>query len=118
MKLYNSTISDMENGWFIGNFEPSIHKTDQFEISHMKIDKGHEPTPHTHKLAMELTYIVSGEAIIFYENKEFCITSGNFFMYEPGDVANMVYTRDSDIIVIKWPSVPNDKYVISGNSNG
>ena len=37
MKKYN--LEDFKLGWIIGNFEPSILRTDQFEVSIKKYKK-------------------------------------------------------------------------------
>jgi len=34
------------------------------------------------------------------------------FVYEPYDVANVTVLEDVDLIVVKWPSVPSDKYMV------
>jgi len=32
------------------------------------------------------------------------------FVYYPKEVAEVTFLEDTDLIVIKWPSVPSDKY--------
>ena len=104
MKTYN--IKDMKAGWFIGGFEPSIHKTSDFEVAHHQHKQGFIGDRHTHKIAQELTYIVKGKLIA--SGRE--LQSGDFFLYEPNDISEVEFLEDTDLIVVKWPSVPYDKY--------
>jgi quercetin dioxygenase-like cupin family protein len=105
MTVFN--ISDMKNGWFIGNFEPSIFKNCFFEIAHHVHPAGYITPRHFHKIAQELTYIIKGKLIV--ENK--VLQAGQMFLYEPNEIANVKVIEDADLIVVKWPSIPQDKYM-------
>ena len=109
MKVYN--ISDMHNGWFIGNFEPSVCKSEHFEVAHHKHPAGYKTPHHTHKLAMELTYILKGKLDIRGQILE----AGQMFLYEPYEVADAEILEDVELIVVKWPSFPSDKYSVDEN---
>ena len=98
----------MHNGWFIGDFEPTIFKNPFFEIAHHKHKKGYSCDPHTHKIGQEVTYIVNGELTASGRH----LRAGDIFWYEPGEIATVSVLEDVDLIVIKWPSVPSDKYII------
>jgi quercetin dioxygenase-like cupin family protein len=106
MKFYN--IKNMIRGWFIGNFEPSIFKTCDFEVGHHLHTPGAEGQDHYHKIATELNYIVSGKVRV---SSRICC-DGDFFLYEPGDITDVEFVEDTHLIVIKWPSVPEDKYIV------
>ena len=101
-------ISDFTNGWFIGNFEPSLFKNEYFEVAHHRHPAGYKTPKHTHKIARELTYIVSGELIVHGQH----LKSGDMFIHEPHEIADAEILKDVELIVIKWPSVPSDKYMI------
>ncbi len=109
MKVYN--ISSMHNGWFIGNFEPSVHKNENFEVAHHRHSAGYKTPRHTHKLAMELTYILKGKLNIRGQ----ILCSGQMFLYEPYEIADAEVIEDVELVVVKWPSVPNDKYFVDDN---
>ena len=47
MKKYN--IKDMVNGWVVGNFDPSVLKTEKFEVGYHKYKKGAPTQNHYHK---------------------------------------------------------------------
>tara|TARA_R100000005_G_scaffold77571_1_gene44796 strand:+ start:183 stop:503 length:321 start_codon:yes stop_codon:yes gene_type:complete len=106
MKKYD--IKDMVKGWFIGDFEPSVFKNPFFEVAHHKHEAGYVTPKHTHKIAQELTYIVRGALLVDGQK----MTSGQMFLYEPHDIANVTVLEDVDLIVVKWPSVPSDKYMV------
>lgn len=58
MKKFN--LDNMIAGWFIGNFEPSLFKTNDVEISVKKYKAGDYDSRHYHKIATEYTVIVKG----------------------------------------------------------
>ena len=99
---------DMKGGWFIGNFQPSAHQTDEFEVAFMKHHKGQFWEKHFHKKATEITYIIKGKIKI---NDEI-FSSGDIFKIKPNEIADPSFLEDSEIIVIKTPSDVNDKYVV------
>ena len=103
----------MHNGWFIGNFEPSVFKNKQFEVAHHNHPAGYVTPKHTHKLAMELTYILKGKLDIRGQ----MLSAGQMFLYEPYEVADAIVVEDVELIVVKWPSVPSDKYFVDDDGN-
>lgn len=58
MKIFN--LKDMVGGWIIGNFDPSLFKTNDVEISIKKYKAGDYDSSHYHKIATEYTVIVDG----------------------------------------------------------
>ncbi len=104
MDVYN--INNFKNGWFIGNFEPSVFKNPFFEVAHHSHKAGYCGPIHFHKIAQEVTYIVKGSLVASGK----LLKAGDMFIYQPYETANVMFIEDTDIIVIKWPSVPNDKY--------
>ena len=98
----------MTGGWLVGNFEPSLFKNTHVEVAHHTHDKGYIGDRHTHKIATELTYIVRGELVA----SDHHLVAGDIFIYYPNEVADVEFLEDTDLVVIKWPSVVDDKYVI------
>jgi dTDP-4-dehydrorhamnose 3,5-epimerase-like enzyme len=101
-------INKMIKGWFIGNFEPSVIKTELFEVGILKRYKGLERPMHYHKISKEITCLISGKATI--NNVE--ISPGDIFILEKNEVVDALYHEDSILVVIKMPSVTGDKYEI------
>ena len=104
MKIEN--ISQMKEGWFIGNFEPSLLKTDEFEVAIKKYSKGEYHAPHHHKIATEINYLIRGLVNANYKT----IQPGQVFIFEPYEIAECEFLEDTEILVIKTPCVPGDKY--------
>ena len=100
-----SRIEDMEKGWFIGNFEPSVLKTKDFEVGIVTRFKGPEK-PHYHAIATEYNLVISGS---FKLNKK-DLRSGDIFIIEPGEVVYPFFYEETKILSIKVPSVIGDKY--------
>jgi len=101
-----SNINDFKNGWFLGDFEPSILHSSEIEIGHLSLKKGHKADGHFHKSHIEINYIVCGKALI----GDRILNVGDFFIFEPFDKSFVEYLEDSEIIVIKNPAVKNDKF--------
>lgn len=99
-------LDEMKNGWFIGDFEPSLYKTRYFEVAVKRYRAGEYERPHYHKIATEMTVIVSGEA----EMNGIKCGPGDIIMMEPGEAADFRAKTDVVIVPVKIPCVINDKY--------
>lgn len=104
MKTYN--LSEFHRGWFIGNFDPSILKTDQFELAVLQHNKGEVWPKHYHAVATEYNVLIKGQMTIANQ----LITPGTIFVLEPNQIADPVFHEDCTVICFKIPSVPGDKY--------
>jgi quercetin dioxygenase-like cupin family protein len=101
-------LKDMNRGWFIGDFKPSILKTGLFEVGYKKYKTGDKEEKHIHRIAIEYTVVTKG------------IVEMNGIQYHEGDIVivptNQATTfksiTDSETLVVKVPSIPNDKYII------
>jgi len=107
MKKYN--IKDFKAGWIVGDFEPSIFKNPFFELAHHTHKAGCDTHPHTHKVTTELNYIVRGSMMVSGQ----LLTSGDAWVYEPNDVSDVEFLEDTDLIILRWPSIPSDKYMVN-----
>jgi mannose-6-phosphate isomerase-like protein (cupin superfamily) len=95
-------------GWFIGNFEPTCYKTEDFEVGLLTHKKGEFWAPHIHKISTEINLLVEGEMIMNDEK----INKGDIFIIEPNEIATPIFLTDCKVLVIKTPSLPGDKYNI------
>ena len=59
--MKTSKLSEMKGGWFVGNFEPSLYKTNDVEAAVKSYKAGTYENSHYHKIATEITVIISGE---------------------------------------------------------
>jgi len=101
-------LENMKSGWFVGDFEPSAFKTDSFEVCHRVHSRGEKWDKHTHKVAIEINLLVKGRMNMCGED----LTSGDIFIVYPSEISDPVFHEDCEIVCIKTPSVPADKYII------
>ena len=101
-------MEDMVRGWFVGNFEPTAYKTNECEVAVKHYNAGDMESAHFHKLATEITVIVSGTVRMNGEDYH----SGDIIIEEPGDVTDFEALSDVINVVVKCPGANNDKYVV------
>ena len=106
MQVYK--ISDMNRGWFVGDFEPSVFQNPFFEVAHHKHKQGEPTEPHVHKISTELNYILKGELIASGQH----LKTGDIWVYEKNEESKVEFLTDVEIIVVRWPSIPTDKHIL------
>ena len=102
-----TSLDNMVRGWFVGNFEPTIIKTNDVEVAVKEYVKGEYEETHYHKLATELTVVVYGKVRM---NNEI-YGKGAIIVIEPGDVTDFEALEDTACAVVKYPGALNDKYM-------
>lgn len=101
-------IDEMIKGWFIGNFEPSLLKTNAVEVALKKYNKGDYEEAHYYKIATEFTVIISGR--VRMNGIEY--GEGDIIVIEPNDATDFEALEDNTInVVVKIPGANNDKYL-------
>jgi len=106
MKKHN--LSDFWRGWFIGDFEPSLLKTEQFEVGYLFHPKGEQWPDHYHKLGTEYNLLVKGKMKMCGE----IINEGELFVVDPYEVADPEFLEDCYIVCVKAPGNKGDKYIV------
>lgn len=101
-------LENFTRGWLVGDFDPSILRTKDFEFMVRYYKSGDTEALHTHKEADEITVIVSGH---FQMNDEELLV-GDVIHLKPGESSDFKCLEDGATAVIKTPSVINDKYII------
>ena len=101
-------LKDMFRGWVVGNFDPSLHKTDDFEVAVKTYKKGDYEQKHYHKVATEITIIVEGSVRMNGE----LYSTGDIITIEPGEATDFKVLHDTTTTVIKFPCVGGDKYLV------
>jgi len=101
-------LSDFIKGWIVGDFEPSLIKTKDFEVAVKEYQTGDKEQAHLHKVAEEITVIVSGK----FKMNEQILIKGDIIHLEPGESADFECLATGATTVIKMPSVQGDKYII------
>ena len=104
--MTSAHLKDMHRGWIVGNFEPTCYKTAACEVACQRFDAGETEAVHVHRVATEITLIVSGRAIM--AGRE--LSAGDILVLAPGDPAGFTALEATTTLVVKMPSVPGDKY--------
>lgn len=94
-------------GWFIGNFPEAVVRTDQFEVNWQTNQRGHGII-HYHKVITEVQLVTRGRMMVNGE----IFGPGDICVLEPGDNSQISYLEEVDTVAIKFPSVPDDKYLL------
>jgi quercetin dioxygenase-like cupin family protein len=101
-------LKDMFKGWVVGNFEPSLFKTDEFEVAVKNYKAGDYEEKHYHKVATEWTIISKGRVLM--NGVEY--SEGDVITIEPNEATDFRVLEDTTTTVIKIPCVKGDKYLV------
>jgi len=100
-------LDEMVRGWFVGGFEPTLYKTSDVEVAVQKFEAGDYEGSHCHRIATEITVIVSGKA----EMKGTIYGAGDIIRIAPGEYTDFKAIEDTVTAVVKLPGALNDKYL-------
>lgn len=108
--MYNNKLNEMTRGWFVGNFEPSVYKTNDVEVSVRVLEQGYSEPAHFHRIATKIIVVLYGTISVF--GKEWGID--DIIIMEPGkeDATSITALEDSKVLMILLPGVKNDKVYI------
>jgi hypothetical protein len=101
-------LNDFTRGWLVGNFDPSILKTDACEVAVKRYEAGDTEESHYHKLADEITIVVDGAISM---NDEVLMTN-DIVLVKKGEAVKFLALADSTLCVIKVPFARDDKYIV------
>lgn len=106
-------LEDMVKGWFVGNFEPTLLKTNDVEVAVKSYNKGDYEERHYHKIATEITVVTAGR--VKMNGVEY--NKGDIIVIKPMESTDFEALEDNtQNVVVKYPGVNNDKYL--GAVNG
>ena len=94
-------------GWFIGDFPEAVYRTKDFELNWQTNVRGHG-TNHYHKIITEIQLVTRGRMLV----NGTVFEPGDICTLEPGDISQIDYLEETDTVCIKFPSVPDDKYIL------
>lgn len=106
--MKTAKLNDMVKGWFVGNFEPSLYKTNDCEVAVKEYKAGDYESSHYHKVATEITVVINGKI----KMNGIIYNPGDIIIEEPGDVTDFEALTDAANVVVKIPGANNDKYVV------
>ncbi len=101
-------LNNYIKGWLVGDFEPSLFKNKDIEIGVKYYKTGDIDDKHYHKVTKEYTIVIYGKIKMLEK------------IYGEGDIVEVLPFVENEfqclenacVLVIKTPSVPNDKYFI------
>lgn len=105
--IIRSRLAEMKGGWFVGAFSPAALHTSDAEVAVQHFPAGYQSGYHHHKLATEVTLLLSGEARMGDEQ----LLAGDIITLMPGISASFIALTDCVTVVVKHPGVLNDKYL-------
>jgi hypothetical protein len=105
--MIKHNLKDFIKGWFIGDFEPTLLPSKDFEVSVKRYKSGDYEVSHTHKVSTEYTIIISGDVNmngIIYQQDDIMII-------KPNEYTDFRCLTDVVTCVVKTPCTKNDKYL-------
>ena len=106
LELEQYKLNEMFKGWFVGDFDPSIIKSKHFEVGVKFYKKDEFESRHIHKIATEITVIITGKVRM----NSTVYQAGDIILIHPGKSTNFLALEDTTTVVVKTPSVSNDKF--------
>lgn len=97
-----------DRGWFVGDFNSAVVRTKDFEVCYQQDSQNYPTTNHYHKIITEIQLVIKGRMII--NDVEF--GPGDICVLYPGEEYRSSYLEPTDVVAVKFPSVPDDKYLL------
>lgn len=104
-------LDDMVRGWFVGDFAPTAHRSSEVEVAVKHYRAGDREERHVHKVATELTAIVSGSVCM--DGRE--LHPGDILQVPPGQPCDFVALTDAVLVAVKLPAVAGDKHLVEAD---
>jgi quercetin dioxygenase-like cupin family protein len=108
MKVHR--LEDMTRGWFVGDFAPTLYRTDAVEVAVKHFAAGESEERHVHRVATELTAVVAGS--VRMDGRD--LGPGDIVVLEPGEPTDFLAVSDAVVVAVKLPAAPGDKYLVEG----
>jgi len=112
--MRTARLEDMKGGWFVGAFDPTVLQTGAAEVAVKHYPAGAYEKRHLHKIATEVTVIISGEV----EMNRIRYRAGDIIRLEPGDATDFRTITATTTAVVKVPGALNDKYPCDEGGGG
>jgi hypothetical protein len=111
--MKHAKLADMVKGWFVGDFDPAVLRTSDVEVAVKHYRAGDHEDLHHHRVATELTVIVSGTVRMLGRTWE----AGDIVVIEPGEATAFEALTDAVNVVVKLPGAKSDKFLGPGNGS-
>ena len=103
--MRKTSLNQFTNGWFIGNFAPSVHRNEEFEICVKDFRSGEIEKSHFQRVATEITVVLFGRVRM----GEMFLKENDILIIEKNEVCDFEAITDCKVLGIKFPSIPDDK---------
>ena len=100
-------VEEFTKGWFIGNFQPAMANSTDFEVALKYYKRGDQESAHHHKISTEFTVAASGR----YRMNDILLGPGDIVEVKPGESVAFECLEDGATLVVKMPSSIGDKYL-------
>ena len=100
-------LKDFIGGWIVGDFDPALLRHNDVEVAIKCYRAGDLEQRHHHKIATEYTVIATGR--VRMNQRQY--GAGEIVQIDPGCSTDFEALEDTTTVVVKTPSVPDDKYV-------
>ncbi len=105
--MKKDNLKNFKGGWVVGNFSPSVIKSENCEVAIKYYKNGDTEKKHVHKVCTEITIVASGKVSM----NDIIIKQGEMIILNPNEACDFKCLEDNTItVVVKSPSVPSDKY--------
>lgn len=105
--MEQNILTNFTKGWIIGNFQPTLLDTNNFEVAIKRYKSGDYENHHHHKIATEITVIIEGDV----EMNGIRYTKDDIITILPNESTDFKCVTDVVTVVIKTPSINYDKYI-------
>jgi mannose-6-phosphate isomerase-like protein (cupin superfamily) len=105
--MIKTNLNDFFKGWFVGNFDPTLNNTEDFEVAVKRYNAGNYEEKHHHKISTEITVIIEGEV----EMNGTKYIKDDIITIQPNESTDFKCITDVVTVVVKTPSANNDKYI-------
>ena len=105
-------LDDFVGGWLVGHFDPALIANQDVEVAIKHYPAGAREKRHYHAIATEYTVIASGR--VRMNDREYA--SGDIIQIDPGHSTDFEAIEATTTVVLKTPSVPDDKYIDADDS--
>jgi len=109
--MKHAKLNEMVKGWFVGAFSPTAYSTSSCEVAVKSYKAGQTEDEHFHKIATEITLILSGRVRMAGKEWE----EGDIVILEPGETTDFEALTDAVNVVVKVPGAQDDKYFLNAN---
>lgn len=105
--MKTARLENMVKGWFVGNFDPTLIRTNDVEVAVKEYRKGDYEDRHYHKISTEITVISRGR--VRMNGVEY--VKGDIIVIEPNQSTDFEVLENTITTVVKFPGANNDKYM-------